>query len=233
MVFCWHLNAVVKPIIYFTINCFMEKKYWRNPQNVYVESRRHGSSMMMYLLPIMANDWCIANWIILSYRNWCSWVIFTHSGFVAFLSVLPCGQFRLPFLFTESLKKYLISCLSVTISLNVSQSCFYILHPFSLLPSNLAVGGVQMFLFSSPFIKTPFSEILLLNISAYWQGYITAPMEKNNLIPSGYSIPWMRACERTTEQNGQTRKDIYLYSLWGKHKESVIDTGRSIWQMFL
>lgn len=125
-------------------------------QYVYFESRRHWScdSPLLWLLPLlwqMIDGFQIESFCLMG-ADVVEW--FSHSGFVEFLSVLPCGQLRLPFLFTEYMKKYLISCLSVTISLNVSQSCFYILHPFSVLSRSLAVSGAQMFLFSSSFVKT-------------------------------------------------------------------------------
>lgn len=143
MVSCCHINAIIKPIIYFIIICFMENKYWSNPK-MFISKAEDIDPVTAHYYEvfasfIMPDDWGIANWIILSYGNWCSWVIFFHgTGGVEFLPVL-WGQFRLPFLFIICMIKHLISCLSVAISLKVFQRQLF-LRSSSLLRAVHIVG---------------------------------------------------------------------------------------------
>lgn len=85
MVSCCHINAVVKLIIYFIIICFMENKYWSNLKMFISKVEDIDPVTALYYdvftSIIMPNDWWVANWIILSYGNWCSWVIFTQYCF--------------------------------------------------------------------------------------------------------------------------------------------------------
>lgn len=68
-----------------TISHFMEKKYWRNPLIfiLKVEDMDPETALCdeVFTSLVMADDWWIANRIILSYGNWCSWVIFTQQWF--------------------------------------------------------------------------------------------------------------------------------------------------------
>lgn len=184
---------------------------------------------MMYLLPLLCK--MIDGLQIESFCPMGTDVVewFSHNtGFVEFLSVLLGGQFRLPFLFTECMKKHLISCLSMTISLNVFQSCFYILHPFSMLSHSLSVRGHQSFLFCC---YTPFFEILLLNLSTYWQWYYT---QNNNLHPQ-WVFNSMDESMWEDHKRGWTNKEIYFFMLHIRKTPKTYnqDTGRSTWQTFL
>lgn len=91
MVSCWHSNAVVKAIIYFTINCFMEKKYWRNLQRLILKVEEMWQPcVMMYLLPslwqmidgLQIESFCLMGTDVVEWFSHCS-------GFVGFLLSFP------------------------------------------------------------------------------------------------------------------------------------------------
>lgn len=149
MVSCCHINAIVKPIIYFIIICFMENKYWSNPK-MFISKVEDIDPVAafhydVFTSIIMPNDWWVANWIIFSYgKNAVEW--FSHNtGCVEFLSVLLCGQFRLPSLFTERIKKHLISglCRFLLMFCRI----LYILHSFSMPSHSMLMRRVEKILF--------------------------------------------------------------------------------------
>lgn len=137
-------------------------------------------------------------------------IIFSHSNhFVEFLSVLPCGQLKLHPLFTECIKNHMISCLSMTVYLNILQ---ILSLSFSMPSHNLLVRILLSFPFA---VTTPFFEILFLNLSVYWQrtdsGIIQSFHRKIIFIPSGSLIPWMGTCGKTTKMiEEQARLFIYI-----------------------
>lgn len=131
---------------------------------------------------IMPNDWSVANWIILSYGNLCSWVIFTQYWFCWIPVCSSLWSIQTTFLVYRMYEKAL-DFLSIY---DYFSSLFPELTVFTFFICSSCCHIVccwEECRGSSSAVKTPFFQILLLNLSTYWQWYYTGLLQKNNLHP--------------------------------------------------
>lgn len=150
MVSCCHINAIVKPIIYFIIICFMENKYWSNPK-MFISKVEDIDPVAafhydVFTSIIMPNDWWVANWIIFSYgKNAVEW--FSHNtGFVEFLlSFSVANSNCLPCLQNGSKSTWFPVCLWRFLLMFCR--ILYILHSFSMPSHSMLMRRVEKFLF--------------------------------------------------------------------------------------